>query len=248
MRSLTARRASRRRRNALRWALRVGVPVLVAALVGGGVWLVRFSSVLDLRTVRVEVTAGQTGAGAATTRVLTDAAIVEAAAVPMGAPLAGVDTKAIAKRVGVLKPVASVTVSQRLPHTLVIKVQERSATFAAKHGGSYALVDAGGVAFHTVGAAPKGLVVATVRSLDPRLLGGVASVVAALPDALRARLTGVRADSPELITLTLDKHITVVWGSSEQSAVKVEVAAVLLKVKDVRVIDVSAPGNPTTRT
>jgi len=245
--SLGSRRATRRRRAVLRWTLRIGVLALVLAVIGGAVWVVRFSSVLDLRTIRVEVTAGQVN-GTTATRVLTDAAVIKAAAAPLDAPLATLDVKAISARVSSLAPVAEVAISRRLPHTLLIKVQERSPAFVARHAGAYTLVDADGVAFHPITSPPKGLAVASVGSLDPRLLAGVATVLRALPDDLRNRVTGIAADTPEKITLTLDKSIKVIWGSSDDSAVKAQVAAVLLKVKDVTVVDVSAPGNPTTRT
>ena len=86
------------------------------SLLAGGVWLVEFSPVLVAHSVRVEgVQAGDVSN------------IVGRAAVPMGTPLAKVDTLAIARRVIATATLAEVTVSRSWPSTIVISASQRGA-------------------------------------------------------------------------------------------------------------------------
>ena len=86
------------------------------ALLAGGVWLVQFSPVLVARSVRVE---------GVPTGVVND--IMRRAAVPMGTPMARVDTAAIAHRVIASATLAEVTVSLSWPSTIVIIGQSEGA-------------------------------------------------------------------------------------------------------------------------
>ena len=85
-----------------RWRGRLGrwrgllAAVAVVGLVGAGGWLVLWSDVLDVDNVSVEGT-----------RLLTPAAVEQAAAVAQGAPLARVDLDAVATRVESLPAVDS---------------------------------------------------------------------------------------------------------------------------------------------
>ncbi|MCY7344460.1 MAG: FtsQ-type POTRA domain-containing protein, partial [Pseudonocardia sp.] len=100
--------------------------LLVVVLVGLGVGaraLVYDAGLADVEDVRV-------------TGVLTVATpdVLAAAAVPVGTPLADVDTATIADRVARLPAVASVRVTRGWPHTVTVAVTERVPVAATPAG------------------------------------------------------------------------------------------------------------------
>ncbi len=228
---LAARRRERLRRRILRLAAVVGVLVLVSV----AAWVVLLSPVFAVTTVAV------TG-----TSVLTPDVVKAAAHVPLGTPLARLDTGAIVARVAQLKPVASVTVTRSLPHRVTIAVKERKAVYALSSASGFDLIDGSGVDYASVTATPKGLVVAAIAGGDERLRRDVAVVVAALPPAVRDRAVLVDAKTPDSITLELNGGAQVVWGSADSSSQKAQVLTALLGVK-ASVYDVSSPSHPTTK-
>jgi len=209
--------------------------VAVVAVVAGVLWVVFVSSAFSATTVSV------TGIS-----VLTADEVTAAAQVPLGTPLARLDTAAIATRVKQLKAVSDVTVTRSVPHGVRIAVKERTAVYAVSSGSGFDLVDAQGVAFTSVADAPKGLVVASITGSDDRLRRDVATVVTALPQALRDRAVLISAETPDSIVIELSGGAEVVWGSAENSAQKAQVIAALLSVK-ASVYDVSSPSHPTTK-
>ena len=231
----SVRLANKRRQRLRRRILIVSAALGVVAVVTGVLWVVFFSQAFAATTVSV------TGA-----TVLTPADVTAAAKVPLGTPLARLDTAAIANRVKQLKAVADVTVIRSLPHGVKIAVKERTAVYAVSAGSGFDLVDASGVAFTSVVGAPPGLVVASITGDDERLRRDVATVVTALPKALRDRAVLITADTPDSIVIELSGGAEVVWGSAESSAQKSQVIAALLSVK-ASVYDVSSPSHPTTR-
>jgi cell division protein FtsQ len=229
-----ARAAAVRRRPWLvaAWALAV-VAVLVGAL-----WLVELSPVLAARTVRVE----GVPAGAA-------ADIRRRAEVPVGTPLARVDTEAIAQRVIESGTLAEVSVARSWPRTIVIAASLRKPVLAFTNPqGQVKVADKNGVVYATVRTAPKGVPVITAASGAPdrgALLAAI-SVLEAMSGRQRDRVTDVRVSTANLVTLKLGT-VTVVWGGASEPQLKVKVMTALLGQKDVRTVDVSAPRTPITR-
>lgn len=217
----------------MRWYLTgLGVALLVGLLV----WLVWFSSVLSVRTVQVEGNA-----------ILTQAQVAEAAAVPLGTPLVRVDLDAVTQRVAGLQPVAAVKVTRSWPSTIKISVTERTPVYQLKtDAGNYGWVDSTGVLFFEQTKKRSDLVVVEVGEPSQRLLSDVATVLASLSPELTKRVTGVKAETPDQINLTLSGGATLVWGSADKSALKSQVATVLLEVK-AKVYDVSSPETPITK-
>lgn len=226
-----------RRRQLRRVRLRrAGVIALVLVLVGATGWLFGFSSVFAARKTSISGSV-----------IVTSDAVAAVAGVPLGSPLATIDPGPIARRVAALPSVASVTVTRQWPDTVAIKVTERVAAFAVLSPvGEYWLTDASGVIFQTLPVNPKGMLVAQPGSVDVRLLKDIATVSGALPSALRNRVGRVLAPTPDSISLNLNAGVQVIWGSADQSELKGQVAAALLKT-NARVIDVSAPTAPVTR-
>jgi cell division protein FtsQ len=231
-RQFARRQRSVRRRGRLPWL----VGVLVVLLVGAGVWAVFFSSMLTVQSVQVRGV-----------HAVPRSAVLTAARVPSGEPLARVDTDAIAARVRAITAVAGARVSRAWPDRVVITVTEREAVAAVTDGSSYQLVDATGLAFRSVSKRPTDLPVALVTG--PRrdvTIRSVVAVSAALPGELRGRVRSITAGSPDSITLQLDGGVKVVWGSAENSDRKVTVLAALMHRK-AEVYDVSAPDLPVTQ-
>ncbi len=227
----------RRRVRTIRLALRGLIVTAVAVALATLAWLVGFSPVLAATTVEVRGTS-----------LLTADAVVQAAAVPLGTPLVRLDTAPVTKRVSALAPVASVDVSRRWPHSVVITVAERKPAYILRGAdNSMTLVDSTGAAYFTTVTVPGGLLVARVSTPDTRMLRDVATVISALPPSVVQATTEVTADSVDHIVIHLDGGRLLVWGSAEQSDVKAQVAAALL-VTQASVYDVSAPSHPATRT
>lgn len=237
------RRERRMRRRFARraWARRWGLwkpalaAVVLAALVGLGVWTVWFSDVLGVDDVTVSGTS-----------YLDEEEVLSAAAVPLGEPLARVDVAGVERRVAALAPVLEVEVRRELPGTVSVEVVEREAVAVLEIGSRIAGIDAEGVVFRDFRRAPKRL--PRVRDLadgDEDSLKEAATVVTAMPEGLAKQVRRVDVESVDMVTLVLTENRTVVWGSGENSAEKAAVLAALLKASDARTYDVSVPGQPS---
>lgn len=228
------RRRQRQRLRRLRPFLYAG---LMIALVGTGVWLVMFSSVLTVRGVEV------TGNG-----TLPESRIEKAARAPLGKQLARVDLTAIQARVEALPAVKSAAVSRSWPHTIRVEVTERTPLAVVNRGSGLQAVDADGVLFGHYARQPGSLpLIRTEPGVRAEALAEAARVVRSLRDDIAAKVDYVDVESVDEIELRLADDRLVRWGSAEHSEQKAEVLAVLLRQKGVREIDVSVPGRPTTR-
>ena len=125
----------------------------------------------------------------------------------MGTPLARVDTEAVGARVRERVTVAEVSVRRSWPGTLTVEVVPRSAALVVRNPqGRLEVVDAEGVTFGTVRAAPKGVPVVTATGAEGTTQEALLSSLAlleALP--VRAGRHGVRhqGEQREPVTFTL---------------------------------------------
>lgn len=215
----------------LLWLAGAGLLALVA-------WVVGWSPLLGVDDVEVS---GVTGAE--------QRAVAELVQVPVGTPLARVDTDAVAGRVRTRITVAEVSVRRSWPGTLSVDVVPRTAALVVKNPqGRLEVVDPEGVSFAVVRTAPKGVPVVTAtgsKGMTPEALQSSLALLEALPADLAAKVTSLKVSSADLVTFTLGSR-TVVWGSGEASERKVEILRALLRTK-AKVIDVSAPDTPVTR-
>ncbi|MEU9038950.1 FtsQ-type POTRA domain-containing protein [Streptomyces sp. NPDC048352] len=225
------------------------VPVLLAlaaaALLAGGVtWALYGSSWLRVEKV--------TASG---TDVLTPEQVLAAAAVPVGAPLVGVDTDEIAARVrGRLPRIDSVEVVRSWPHGIALEVTERKAVLLIKKGAEFVEVDASGVRFDTVRQAPAHVPVLelaaagspSARRFDgERLLREAVAIAGSLPEAVAKETSQVTVRSYDSVVLHLTKGRTVVWGSGELGEAKGRALTALLKASPkADHFDVSVPTAP----
>jgi cell division protein FtsQ len=229
-----------RRAAAVRRRPRTVLAVVIALMVlmGVGVWLVGFSSVLATRNVTV------TGLGDGAEQQ----AVADAAAVPVGTPLARVDTGGAAERVARIPTIASVSVNRSWPNTVVVSVQRKTPVLGVKNPqGQLQVVDASGVPFETVTTLPPGVaeVNATSNAPDPQGVQAAISVLQLLSPERRSQVSGVTVTSADLVTLQLGK-VSVVWGGLADGPKKLAILETLLKTNPA-VVDVSAPDTPITR-
>lgn len=221
------------------------VTAVAVALLGSGVtWLLYGSSWLRVERVNVSGTAA-----------LTPEEVRRAASVPLGEPLAAVDTDATERRLRERLPrIAEVDVSRSWPHTIAVRVTERRPEALVEKSGKFVEVDEEGVLFATVPQAVKGVPLLEVeadRSPSSRHFGAArlrreaVGVLAQLPETVRADTLTVRVRSYDSITLGLTRGRTVAWGSSERGAAKAKTLTALMKaVPDAERYDVQAPTAP----
>ncbi|MEU3775284.1 FtsQ-type POTRA domain-containing protein [Streptomyces sp. NPDC032472] len=216
----------------------------VALLAGGVCWVLYGSSWLRVEKV-----------SASGTEVLTAEQVLAAAAVPVGAPLVGVDTDEIADRVRDRLPrVDSVDVVRSWPHGIGLKVTERKPVLLIKKDANFVEVDASGVRFDTVAKAPAGVPVLELRAAqspsgrrfdEERLLREAVGVAAGLPEAVAAQTVQVKVGSYDSVVLEMTGRRSVVWGSGEQGEAKGRALTALLKAAPKAThFDVSVPTAP----
>ncbi|MFB7468355.1 cell division protein FtsQ/DivIB [Streptomyces sp. NPDC056224] len=215
--------------------------VLLAA---GGAWALYGSSWLRVEKV--------TATG---TEVLTPEQVLAAAAVPVGAPLVGVDTDEIEDRVRSRLPrIDSVDVVRAWPHGIGLKVTERKPVLLIKKDANFVEVDASGVRFDTVPKAPAGVPVLELNAKqspsarrfdEERLLHEAVLVAGSLPEPVAKETLQVKVGSYDSVVLELTRGRTVAWGSGEQSDAKGRALTALLKAAPkAGHFDVSVPTAP----
>lgn len=229
--ALRDERTKKRRRT---WLI-AGGAALVVLITAGLIYLFLFSTVFAAR--ETVVTGNQ---------LLTTEQVSEAAAVPVGTPLARVNLRAITERVRALPEVRDVDVHRDFPNTVRIEIEERVAVFQIDDAGTIGWVDEDGVIFRNNTEAVDTMPMARAAEVDERVLRDIAHVVQHLPDAVRGSVDLINARSVDRIEIKLDDKRSIVWGSAEESQLKSQVLTALLGV-EAKVYDVSAPNHPTTR-
>ncbi|MCO1655895.1 cell division protein FtsQ/DivIB [Pseudonocardia humida] len=232
-----------------------GVLVGAVVLVGLGLTarlLLYDAGLADVDQVEVVLTtpAGTPVGGAGPDApMLSEQQVLAAAGVEPGGPLIEVDVDAVAARVAALPAVASVEVRRDWPHTVSVRVVQRTPIAVVRTGGGPALVDGTGSVFPgpPVVGLPD-LAVSAPGPADPATLAAV-GVLAALPGDVRVDVLTVTgsvdpAGGPAQVALGLTDQREVSWGSAERSADKAAVLGPLL-TQPGRLYDVTSPDLPT---
>ncbi|MSS45826.1 FtsQ-type POTRA domain-containing protein [Cutibacterium sp. WCA-380-WT-3A] len=225
----------RRRRRNKRYRIVAGVVAAVVVLALGAIWIVRSSSLLTVDTVEVH--------GA---HLVTPSQVKQAAKVPVGQPLARINTDDVAARVTAMDVVGQADVHRKWPHTVVIDVTELKISYQVKTPGGYLWVDPNGTIFNRAAKPTPHVMWATTSSGNRDLLRDVATVADSFPNQLRQHVDHIEATSRDAIVVVLSGKRTVVWGSADQSLLKAKVTAAMVHVKATR-YDVSSPEHPTSR-
>jgi cell division protein FtsQ len=232
-----ARFAERTRRRRLRGILYGLATLLAVAAIGAAVWLVGWSDVTKVKSVRVE---GADGA-------LADQ-VLAAAATPVGSQLVRVDTTGLTERVAELPEISAVSVERSWPQTVVVAVTPRAAAAAIGEGETWWLVDDTGVLFGRTEVQPGDLPVLDAPVTDAaqatRAVG--VAVLKGLPVNLRELVATLSARSEADVQLGLTSGATVLWGDSSEGDRKAQVLLALLG-QQAAIYDVSAPERPALR-
>jgi len=207
-----------------------GVAVVAALLL----WVFLGSPWLRVKSVNV---VGGSAEQQASVQQVTDRVV--------GQPLVNIDTAGVQRDLSGIPAFSRVDVIRDWPSRLTILVTVRTPVLAAKNPqGALQLVDADGVAYAPVDAAPQGVPTATLAhpGVD-RELRAAAGVLAALDAGQRARVSSVTVASPDDVRFVIN-DVTVLWGGPAEGRRKAVTMAALLQQKGVRTINVSAPDSP----
>jgi cell division protein FtsQ len=126
-------------------------------------------------------------------------------------------------------------------------VERRAIGFMALKS-KWVVVDAAGVVIDTVSEKPSGIPELFVESTTDRAFSAMAETLVSLPKKLRSKVASMSAQTRDSVRFTLrGTGHEIVWGSPDNSAVKVVVMERALRVANqsngVFEIDVSAPDN-----
>ena len=163
------------------------------------------------------------------------------AEVPIGNSLMSIDTAAMAAQLMSMPEIEVATVERGWPHTILIKVTERTPIAVAATASGFNLIDSQGHNAGAVAAPPAGLLIISAQPDSNAMLGAI-KTLAAIP--AQWQLIGLSAPTQDSIVATLGSGAVITFGSSERAADKVEVAQALME-KGYSVINVSAPDAAT---
>jgi len=228
----------RSRRRKIAWFSALGVVVALVL----GVTLTAFSPLMALRTIDV------TG-----TSRLDVAAVKKALSDQLGRPLPLVDQGAIRGDLAAFPLIRSYSVESHPPNTIVVRIVERQPIGVLQSGSSFTLVDAAKVSIATADKRQDGypLITASGAAAETDAKSGFAAaaeVLGALPADLLARVDTISATTADDVSFTLrDSGAKVVWGSADDSSLKVaDLSALLKSASTASVFDVSSPHSVTT--
>lgn len=228
-----------RRRARRVWTWLVVVLLLVCAVVVTLWW----SPAFVVAEVTVSGVDGEVAAGAH-----------QRADIPLGIPLARVDTDAVAVRVEKDLRIAEATVSRDWPSTVDISVSLREPALVIDQSGSARLQvsDASGVIFDEVAETPADLMLvrASPGELDSESLSGVLSLRGALAPQMVQQISSLRLSGDGDLSFALGA-VEVDWGAAGQEQLKAEVLDALLAQDQIDPegehqigIDLSTPQTP----
>lgn len=164
----------------------------------------------------------------------------------IGTPLALIDYDAIASKLGSVVRVQSFSTELRPPHTLVVRIVERTPIGAVQSAEGWDVLDAAGVVMETTPTAPEFVPILDVDGVDSPGFAAAVKALNALPPKLRADVATISAATRDSVRFVL-RGVTheIRWGSDEQSTLKAAVLARALGIAKSKggtyVIDVSAP-------
>ncbi len=222
-----------RRRQRRAWLTGGGMLVAMALVVTGIV----MSPLLTLTDIVVK------GREAVPERVIAGAASDQ-----VGQPLVALNFDAIRERLNSVTRIQSFATEIQPPHTLVIRVVERQAIGFMASDSHWEVVDAAGVVIDTVSDKPAGIPELLAGSTTDISFGAIAETLVMLPSTIRDNIALISAPTRDSVRFTLrGVGHEIVWGSPDNSSVKIVVMDRALRVADrsngVYEIDVSAPDN-----
>nr|WP_243848675.1 FtsQ-type POTRA domain-containing protein [Lysinibacter cavernae] len=181
---------------------------------------------------------------------LDTAAVTEALSSQKNVPLTLIDRSAVEEALGQFSIIQSYSLEMVPPHTMVVRVIERQPIAAVATTNGFELVDPAGVVIETTPERPAGfpLVLAVAPDPESAPFQAIANALLSVSPELVARLDTVTATTGEDVVFKFaDNGLNVIWGSSEDSAVKsviLEKMVAALAGQPVTNIDVSSIDAP----
>lgn len=169
-----------------------------------------------------------------------------------GVPLALVDENEVLRALEAFPLIQRFAVERLPPHTLLVRIEERTPVVSVQKDDAYLLYDAAGVLVGRAAERPAGvpLGVDTAQQVSTKAFTAAARVVRDLPTELRAQVVEVGAKTGQDVTLTFDSGIKVFWGNTQKTkrkAVILEAMLASLADRPVTYIDVSSTEAPVFR-
>ncbi|SDP13859.1 cell division protein FtsQ [Nakamurella panacisegetis] len=210
---------------------------VLMAIVGAGAYVVYRTPVFGLQQLEVAAGGGDLS-GDVSDEVRAAAGIAE------GTPLINIDLDAARRRVLAVPEVATATVARHWPNAVVITVTQRVPVAVTKANGSMWLLDHDGDPYIRVSAAnvPAGLLtlqLATPGAGDAATVAAL-SVAAELKAQVKPLVASISARSAYDVQLLLKDGRTVLWGSPDDGAKKMQILPAALQQPG-KTYDVSDP-------
>ncbi|MEE8668645.1 MAG: cell division protein FtsQ/DivIB [Bifidobacterium mongoliense] len=243
----SARLRERRMARIRGWAVRVGVALLVLAVLGGLIWTLFFSPVLRLESDRIEVHGGN--------EWVSGQRIKEIAAKQSGRSLLLVSTSEVTAQLGDIPGVSAAKADKRYPRgmSVTITAQKPAAMLKASDDDLTAVDDRGRILNSVKGASASGIPMIEVGNVNDglrdRAVLAALKILGDLPEQMRHRISKVSARTQDSITTELDDgRYAVLWGDASDLALKQAVVDKIVndptKIGDKHQVDVSAPLRP----
>lgn len=215
-----------------RWLISGGAVLALALFVAVGV----FTPIMAVRDIQVQ------GAQPANAE-----ALQQALSRFDGVPLALVSDQDVHRAVEPFPLIQRYAIERIPPHTLLVRVEERSAAIALEREDGFDLLDPAGVLLGRVAERPPGVPLGSPELTDTSSAAfrAAATVVRDMPEDLRAQLVGVRASNAQDVSFELSTGTEVLWGEAKDTQRKsVVLRSMLASIGALGVIDVSAPEAP----
>jgi len=213
----------------------------VLIVIGSAGWLLGWSSVLDVKQIEV--------VGLAPGSLLNREIVISHSGIRIGQPMARLSGARVQRGLADLPRVKNVTVIRRWPHRVELVVAEREPRAAIIDGTQYQLADNAGNVYAKVTTPPSGIPLVSIGGDYQAGLKASIAVLASLPTEIQSQVVQLDVSSGDGVQFKLVRGALVIWGSSEDSALKSRVLATLLSgpgSKKIKRFDVSAPLAPTT--
>lgn len=223
--------------------------LLVGAILYQGAQAVMRSRSLQLDNFEVE---GNTEA-----RISTEA-VIEATGAEAGDQLLGISTRKVSEQLEKLPWVAEASVERILPSTLRISIDERNPSYVIQTGQGPFLADSRGLVLQEGSEKLVNVVEMPLQAIRPGTrisnpeFTHTSRILRSLPEAIRSRVTSVRAPSIDQIQLETGGGPMIYYGAAEKVEEKNFAVESLLERSEsasppVAVIDVRVPARPVTR-
>ncbi|WP_300766383.1 FtsQ-type POTRA domain-containing protein [uncultured Bifidobacterium sp.] len=247
---ISSRLHERKRARIRAIAGRIAAAVSCVAVIGLLAWVAFFSPAFRLEESGITVVGGNDW--------VSKARILSIATTQSGKSLFLVSSGDVVGALEDIPGVVNATVTKKLPNRLVVQVKARrpAAMLKDSHGTLTAVDSKGRVLNSVKGASVKGIPVIGVDNVTTALkrdaVKQALSILSALPESMRTRVSSVTAKTQDSVTTVLDSGTyTVVWGDSSDMTLKIAVVTKLLEDKSAMsgysTINVSAPERPIVK-